>query len=82
MQATEKGVDAAIVTDLLTLASTYDWAILVSGDADFIPVVEHLHWSGSVRVINAAWPGGGDDLRKKCWGSFEIQDIAPNIMRT
>lgn len=63
MPRTEKGVDAAIVTDLLTLAPTYDLAILVSGDADFIPAVEYLQGNGSVRVVNAAWAGKGFDLR-------------------
>lgn len=82
MPRTEKGVDAAIVTDLLTLAPTYDLAILVSGDADFIPAVEYLQGNGSVRVINAAWSGRGFDLRKKCWASFNIQDVAPKFYRT
>ena len=35
----EKGVDTAIITDLLTLAweGAYDVAILVSSDADLVP---------------------------------------------
>jgi uncharacterized LabA/DUF88 family protein len=37
-----KGVDAVVVTDLLSLAwqRAYDVAVLVSGDADYIPAVE------------------------------------------
>jgi uncharacterized LabA/DUF88 family protein len=81
MPRTEKGVDAAIVTDLLTLAPTYDIAILVTGDADFIPAVEYLQGNGSARVINASWAGHGFDLRKKCWGSFDIEQVAPHICR-
>jgi len=42
MWAPEKGVDTAIVTDLLSLASedAYDVAVLLSSDADHIPAVE------------------------------------------
>ncbi|MBU1494924.1 MAG: NYN domain-containing protein [Actinobacteria bacterium] len=41
-RAAEKGVDSAIVTDLLSLAveSAFDLAVLVSSDADLIPAVE------------------------------------------
>lgn len=42
-----KGVDVALATDLLVYglsdtASSYDVAILVSGDNDFVPVIEKL----------------------------------------
>jgi len=38
----EKGVDAGIAVDMLAMLESYDVAVLVSGDADFIPVVKHL----------------------------------------
>ena len=47
-EATNKGVDVALATDLLTYGmanppiSSYDVAILVTGDNDFIPVIERL----------------------------------------
>jgi uncharacterized LabA/DUF88 family protein len=39
-----KGVDVALATDLLVygLTGSYDAAIIVSGDNDFIPVIEKL----------------------------------------
>ena len=54
MWAPEKGVDTAIVTDLLSLAGeeAYDVAILVSSDADHIPAVEWIQAHGR-KVINA-----------------------------
>lgn len=38
----EKGVDVGIAVDMISKASDYDTAILVSGDADFLPVVRYL----------------------------------------
>ncbi|MBI5562466.1 MAG: NYN domain-containing protein [Deltaproteobacteria bacterium] len=38
----EKGVDVGIATDMIAKMSAYDAAILVSGDADFQPVVRYL----------------------------------------
>jgi uncharacterized LabA/DUF88 family protein len=38
----EKGVDVGIAVDTIAKITNYDVAILVSGDADFIPVVYHL----------------------------------------
>ncbi len=83
MPRPEKGVDAAIVTDLLSLAfrQTYELAILVSGDADFIPAVDYVQGMGGVKVINATWAGRGFDLKKRCWAAFDIDDIASSIQR-
>lgn len=52
----EKGVDAALVTDLLALAwqGAYDVAVLVSSDGDFVPAVEHVQAKG-LKVVNAGW---------------------------
>jgi len=47
-EVTNKGVDVALATDLLVYGmsdppiSSYDVAILVTGDNDFIPVIEKL----------------------------------------
>src|SRR5207249_1332686 len=47
-RAVEKGVDAAIVTDLLSLAwqNAYDLAVLVTSDADFVPAVKSVQAKG------------------------------------
>lgn len=78
----EKGVDAALVTDLLSLAwqRAYDVAILVSGDADYVPAVEYVQSQG-LKVINAVWASKGHDLRNACWGSFRLDDHVPLLTR-
>lgn len=78
----EKGVDAAVVTDLLSLAwqDAYDVAILVSSDADYIPAVEHVQAKG-LKVVNAAWKGRGHHLRTACWAGFDIDDLRGELCR-
>jgi len=53
----EKGFDTALVTDLLSLAweTSWDVAVLISSDRDFIPAVEMLNRKG-YRVSNAHIP--------------------------
>lgn len=78
----EKGVDAAIVTDLLSLAweRALGAAILLSSDADFVPAVERLQ-EKDVRIINATWRGDGHQLAKICWGSFFVDDLVSTVAR-
>jgi NYN domain len=80
--AAEKGVDAALVTDLLSLAwqRAYDVAVLVSGDSDYIPAVEYVQSQG-LKVINAAWPAHGHELQGACWGSFQLDTLIPVLTR-
>jgi len=55
-RAVEKGVDVALVTDLLSFAweGAYDDAVLVSGDADYTGAVEKVKSKG--RMIDVvAW---------------------------
>jgi uncharacterized LabA/DUF88 family protein len=80
--AAEKGVDTALVTDLLSLAwqAAYDVAILVTSDADFIPAVEHVQAKG-LKVVNAAWPGLGFELKAACWANFDMRTIASSLYR-
>jgi uncharacterized LabA/DUF88 family protein len=69
----EKGVDTAIVTDLLSLAwaGAWDVAILVSSDRDYIPAIKSWAIKG-YRVINAYFPPQGMDLARECWGNFDL----------
>lgn len=77
----EKGVDTAIVTDMIRLAweDAYDIAVLASSDADLIPAVEFLDQKGR-KVIQAGFPPSGVNLATACWASFDIfasrQEIA------
>ena len=78
----EKGVDTAIVTDLLSLAweAAWDVAILITSDRDFIPAVEMLHRKG-FKVINAHFPPTGMELSKVCWASLDLRQALPHIAR-
>lgn len=78
----EKGVDTAIVTDLLGLAweSAWDVAVLVSSDRDFIPAIELLNVKG-YRIINAHFPPTGMQLAKTCWASIDLGSILSSISR-
>jgi hypothetical protein len=82
MWAPEKGVDTAIVTDLLALASedAYDVAVLLSSDADHIPAVEWIQSRGR-KVINATWSHHGFELAKTSWAAFELDKVIPSLTR-
>ena len=81
-RAAEKTVDARIVTDLMSLAweQSFDVALLVTSDADFIPAVENLQ-AKNFRVVNATWRGHGHELAAKAWASFEIDPLMPSLRR-
>jgi uncharacterized LabA/DUF88 family protein len=78
----EKGVDTAIVTDLLSLAweSAWDVSVLVSSDRDFIPAVELLNRK-DFRVINAHFPPKGMELARNCWASIDLRLAIRDISR-
>lgn len=81
-RASEKAIDARIVTDMLALAweDAYDVAILVTSDKDFIPAVETLQ-TKNIRVVNATWRGLGRQLAQVSWASFEIDDLIAALRR-
>lgn len=70
----EKGIDTAIVTDMISLAweNAWDVAILISSDRDFIPVVDFLSTKGR-RVINVYFPPKGMHLARTCWGNIDLR---------
>ncbi len=78
----EKGIDAAIATDLLSLAweDVLDVAILVSGDSDFVPAVERIQEKG-LKVVNATWRNHGHELAHACWASFDLDSVIGRLLR-
>ena len=78
----EKGVDTAIVTDILSLAweKSLDLAILLSSDRDFIPAVEYLARKG-IRTINPYWPPTGSHLANICWASIDLSKKVNEFQR-
>ena len=78
----EKGVDAAIATDMLQLAwdNTYDSAVLLTADKDFIPMVEFLQTRGK-KIIHASFGRGGRDLANSCWKQIDLSRHAVTLSR-
>ena len=78
----EKGVDTRIVTDMISLAwsNSYDVAMLVSSDKDFVPVAEFLQSKG-IKVVHGAFPPLGSHLSQKCWGNIDLPKLMPQFMR-
>ena len=72
----EKGVDVRIATDMIMLAwvDSYDAAVLVSADADFVPVAQFLQTKGK-KVVHAQFPPKGSHLSQKCWGSIDMTQL-------
>lgn len=76
----EKGVDTAIVTDLISLAweNSWEYAILITSDKDFIPAVDMLNRKG-FHVINAYFPPVGSELVKHCWANIPLNSSLTEI---
>ena len=80
-QTSEKGIDAAIITDLLTMAidDNYDVAVLVSGDADYAPAVQYIQKTTDKQVVQAFFKAHGDQLRTACWNHLFFEDLFPKM---
>ena len=78
----EKGVDTALVTDLIQAAidELFDIAILVTADADFVPAVELVQNRTSRRVIHAHFRGRGQELRNACWSHGFLDDLMDELL--
>lgn len=78
----EKGVDTAIVTDMIRLAweDAYDIAVLVSADSDFVPAVQFLDSKG-LRIVHGVFPPRGMALAKTCWASIDLVPLLDTIKR-
>ncbi|MHA1150810.1 MAG: NYN domain-containing protein [Promethearchaeota archaeon] len=63
----EKGIDTLIAKDLLifTIKDLYDTAILVSGDGDFIPIIDERRSYGKKVEVWAFKHTIGKDLKNK-----------------
>ena len=70
-----KGDDVYLATDLIKGAyeNLYDVAIIVSGDADFIPAIKLVQKNGK-KIINAFFPKSSSYLLRNCCdGSINLK---------
>jgi len=76
---TEKGVDTQLTADMITLSNIYDVALIVSGDADYIPPVSAIKNLGKL-VYSVSFltengnklPGGAWRLERCVDGQIEL----------
>lgn len=80
----EKGVDTALVTDLIQLAldDMLDCAVLVTADADFIPAVEFIQSRTDKRIIHGYFKPEGQALRNACWTHVNFDDLMDELLPT
>ncbi|MBI5000512.1 MAG: NYN domain-containing protein [Euryarchaeota archaeon] len=77
----EKGIDVALVTDLLCLTweNAFDTAVLVSGDADFSQTVDRVKYKGK-RIEIAAFRGSfSAELRRIADRIIFLDDLIEEI---
>lgn len=78
----EKGVDAAIITDLISMAfdDNYDIAVLISGDADHAPAVQYIQKKTDKQIVQAFFKAHGDKLRNACWDHVFFDDLMTKLI--
>ncbi len=67
----EKGIDASITVHLFDTMDSWDTAYLLSGDADFVPVVASLRRRGKI-VIGAGFSDASDSLIRECFDYIDL----------
>jgi uncharacterized LabA/DUF88 family protein len=80
---TEKGVDTEIVIEMFALAKvSYDIAVLVSDDRDFVAAVQALRQKGIKVIHGRPSSNNGNDLDNECFASIEIGNNRSNFERS
>ncbi len=70
----EKGIDASLTVHLFDTMDSWDVAYLLSGDADFVPVVTSLRRRGKI-VIGAGFTKRSEALVRECYQYIDLCDI-------
>jgi len=85
----EKGIDTALLTDLIRSAfdNTFDQAVLVTEDSDFVPAVRFIQERWTKQIIHAFFRGRSDELRNACWkhvffDDFMVELLPPSLTST
>jgi len=76
-EAKAKAVDIALTTDMLSHAfgNHYSAAVLVTGDGDFLPVVEQVKRAGKTVIVAAFSNGMNRDLQITADVFFDLTDF-------
>ena len=64
----QKGVDTLMAVDMLVGAfdKLFEVAVLIAGDADFVPVIREVHRRGILVVLAGEEKSTSDDLLRSC----------------
>jgi hypothetical protein len=73
MWKSEKGIDASLTVHLFDTMDSWSTAYLLSGDADFVPVVASLRRRGKV-VIGAGFPNASSALVRECYSYVDLAE--------
>ena len=71
----EKGVDASLTVYMFDTMDTWDDAYLVSGDADYVPVVKSLRRRGKLITAVGFPDSSSSALIRECYRFVDIGDI-------
>jgi uncharacterized LabA/DUF88 family protein len=70
----EKGIDASLTVHLFDTMDTWDAAFLLSGDADFVPVVASLRRRGKI-VIGVGFANPAPALVRECYDYIDLSKV-------
>lgn len=78
----EKGVDIALAVDLLAMAysNAYDYAIIVSGDADFINAIEEVKRFGKIVYVASFKKRFNEELMTHVDGVIFLDAVADGFL--
>ncbi len=78
----EKGIDSTLLTDLIRSAfdSTFDCAVLVTEDSDFIPAVRFIQERWTKQIVHCFFRGKSDELRNACWKHIFFDDMMSDLL--
>lgn len=78
----EKGIDTALLTDLIrsTFDNTFDQAVLITEDSDFVPAVKFIQERWTKQIIHAFFKGKSDELRNACWKHIFLDDLMDGLV--
>lgn len=77
----EKGIDAAVITDMIEMGydNVYDVAVLGSNDADMAQAVKFIGDRIGKPVYHLWFPKVGHDLRNACWAHFSMENLLDDL---
>jgi len=70
----EKGIDSSLTVHLFDTMDSWDTAFLLSGDADFVPVIASLRRRGKI-VIGVGFSNASEALVRECYHYINIVDL-------